>query len=430
MTFLRFLPAIALLACAPARRGPCDSAPTGVARSVEKLPFTIPPGLLPDPQFDGRAAELAVHVVKPVYAHGKCPDVATHALVLVHGRLVPATPSFDVRARDAEGRSLSLQEALASAGIATYAPDLLGYGSSSRLSLDDPCNASLRSCADPNAPFPEGCDASANPIFALDQQASELRRARCPHSSGVRFGGTDVWVRDLRQVIDFALDDARPDGGKVALLGYSAGGIRVGRALDSAAIAAKVSRVIFVSSIFGGPTEEPRIPLTFPMTVSREPARAPDPPACAGRTIAGSNEQLWAQALEDDGAGRTWGEHGVVRAPTFTTYGWNPEVAGRLHTPALILQGLDDVAALGQPPLFGARSACAIYDALRGDKILVRVGCATHGIVVQGRGAHATVKAAVIEWVKKGTFQGQTGGSFVVDAAGVASEAVCVTPAP
>jgi pimeloyl-ACP methyl ester carboxylesterase len=435
----------ALASCAPGKTpaARCDVVPTGIARTVTRLPFTVPAGLLPDPQFDGLPAELSVNVVKPVYAAGRCAGVEAHAVVLVHGRSVPAVPTFDLRAPDPQGppgRTLSVQEALAWSGIDTYAPDLLGYGGSTRFEhgLDDPCNASLRSCADASGPFPEGCDTSANPIFPLDQQGTVLGR-RCPHSSRTRFGRTDVWVRDLRQVVDFALDDARPDGGKLVLLGLSAGGLRVGRALDarvpgSAGLAGKVSRVIFVSSIFGGPTDEPdpAPAITFPMTLARFAPPPPDPVACQGRTIPGTYETLWQQSLETDPVGRTWAT-GVVRSPTFSTYGWNPDVAGQVTTPTLIVQGLDDTT-LGQPPLFGSKSACAIYAALPPrltSKVVVRVGCATHSILFQGcsgdrcTAPHATVKAAVIEWVKHGTFDGHPTGSFVVDRSGVTTDAPC-----
>jgi hypothetical protein len=36
-------------------------------------------------------------------------------------------------------------------------------------------------------------------------------------------------------------------------------------------------------------------------------------------------------------------------------------------------------------------------------------------------GPHATVKAALIEWIKSGTFNGAANGQFTVDESGVAS---------
>jgi hypothetical protein len=43
---------------------------TGVATEDYWLRFRVPPGLMPDPQFDGRRARIQVHRVRPVYAHG------------------------------------------------------------------------------------------------------------------------------------------------------------------------------------------------------------------------------------------------------------------------------------------------------------------------------------------------------------------------
>jgi hypothetical protein len=51
-----------------------------------------------------------------------------------------------------------------------------------------------------------------------------LAGERRAHSSEFRFARTDVWVRDIRQVIDDAIARAEPTDGKVALLGYSLGG--------------------------------------------------------------------------------------------------------------------------------------------------------------------------------------------------------------
>jgi hypothetical protein len=143
----------------------CDEWPTGVEITDHALPFTVPAGLMPDPRFDGQAAEIAVHRVRPVYKHGKCPSVEARAIVLVHGRTAPGPPIFDLRHVEEPGEAprgrLSVQEALARAGIDTFAPSLLGYGRSTRFTMDDPCNASLADCATGAVP----CDRTHNPIF-------------------------------------------------------------------------------------------------------------------------------------------------------------------------------------------------------------------------------------------------------------------------
>ena len=267
----------------------CDKAPTGVDTSDYFLDFMVPPGLMPDPQFDGRPASLQVHRVQPVYRHGKCPESPNRAAVLIHGRtrhrpgrVRPAPPSPG-------GGNLSVQEGLARAGIDTFAPSLLGYGHSTRFAkgLDDPGNASLRPYEADGSTclYPEGCDRTHNPLlWPLDQQGTLLKvnplaGKRRAHSSSVRFARTDVWVRDIRQVIDDAIARAQPTDGKVTLVGYSLGAHRVGRTLyeanpvlpGSPATVAKVNRAVFVSPFFGGPTEETPPPggfVTFPLTLS------------------------------------------------------------------------------------------------------------------------------------------------------------------
>jgi hypothetical protein len=65
----------------------CDTTPTGIETQDYRLYFVVPPGLMPDPQFDGRPAGLEMHRVRPVYAV-RCQDVPSRVAVLIHGRVV------------------------------------------------------------------------------------------------------------------------------------------------------------------------------------------------------------------------------------------------------------------------------------------------------------------------------------------------------
>jgi hypothetical protein len=69
----------------------CDTAPTGSRVQDYFLRFTVPPGLMPDPQFDGHQARIQVHRVRPLYAHGRCRSVPNRAAVLIHAGVRPAT---------------------------------------------------------------------------------------------------------------------------------------------------------------------------------------------------------------------------------------------------------------------------------------------------------------------------------------------------
>jgi hypothetical protein len=204
-----------------------------------------------------------------------------------------------------------------------------------------------------------------------------------------------------------------------------------------------------------GPTEEaPGSSPTFPLSAlptANQLTTFTVPPGrgevCTGHVVQRAPEQIEAQVLEQDAIGRDWGGDdpahptGVNRTPTFSTYGWNPAVAAQLSAPTLVMQGLDDTGVPG-----GAGTATAVYNALPAsmtNKVLVQIGCASHGMLVEGclgarcrpssgtpyggeagqpwRGPHATVKAALIEWITNGTFNGAPGGRFTVSESGVAT---------
>src|SRR5215218_514578 len=350
---------------------------------------------------------------------GKSASVPTQAVVLIHGRTVPGPVLFDLRDPATGGGGLSLQEALARAGIDTFAPSLLGYGRSTRFDegLNDPGNASLRTYANGTCAHPEGCDRTLiEDIYPYDQQAMLLgghpllKRRR--HSSNFRFARTDVWVRDIDQVIDSAIERAQPTDGKVTLVGYSLGGQHVGRTLyannpnelleNRDKVIEKVSRVVFVNSLFYGPTEDPD-PYgrpTFPLTLNGkagsdalwQPTGA-GATACTGRIIDGTQDQVWRQTMENETVGREWGDPathptGLNRALTFSGYGWNRVVAGQLSTPTLVMQGLLDGVLPTLPGLpSGPQTGQAIYDAIPAymtSKVLVKVNCASHALLWEG----------------------------------------------
>jgi len=226
-----------------------------------------------------------------------------------------------------------------------------------------------------------------------------------------------------------------------------------------------VSRVVFLNSLFvaNGPTEEldPFGPPTFPLTLNDQknnpPKNASDDlwklpinePDCAGdgRIIPRTQDQVWTQTLEHETVGREWGPAGGLnRAPTFSGYGWNIRVAEQLSKPTLVIQGLKD----GVLPT-GTVTGKTIYEALTAapNKVLVKVECASHALLWEGcgqgmatlparcmptsgsrpygqevgndpwAGPHSTFKAALIEWITKGTFNGKSNGSFTVNQSGV-----------
>lgn len=445
----------------------CDEVPTGVKTDDYFLHFQMPAGLMPDQQFDRRQARIEVHRVSPVYANGRCESVPSRAAVLVHGRIVNAAPTFDLRHPATGGGDISVQESLARQGIDTFAPNLLGYGRSTGFEngLNDPGNASLPSAAAGPCP-PPGCDKTHNPIFTLNQQkdllwVNPLNGQYRAHSSNVRFAGTDVWVRDIRHAIDDAITRARPTDGKVALVGYSLGGQRVVRTLyaanpnpalpGSADTIAKVSKLALIAPFgFGGPTEESPPPagfVSFPLTlvpINTQPVTLP--PECTGAELPGFPEQIDKQLREDETVGRDWGgtdpaqPTGLLRRPTFSSYGYTATTVGQLTPPTLVIGGRNDATA---PPAVHAVPTFNALPAAMTNKVLVQIDCASHQFITQvcggercqpasgtpyggtpgapWRGPHSTVTTALTEWITNGTFNGAASGRFNVDKSGVAS---------
>jgi pimeloyl-ACP methyl ester carboxylesterase len=363
-----------------------ERAPSRIVTEDYSLGFKVPDGLMPDSQFNRLDAEIQVHRIKPEWDPGQRPS-SVPAVVLIHGRSVPGPVLFDLEYPTPGGGDLSLQRALAQSGIDTFAPSLLGYGlwddmagaSSTRFTngLNDPGNASLRPIP-PGATscppeFPEGCDGTLIPgINPLDQQGTlllvnPLRELtggkRRKHSSNFRFARTDVWVRDIDQVIEDSIrknkDDYPGAGGaerQVVLVGYSLGGQHVGRTLHTSnpfsssgqlkprrEIIAKVSRVVFVNSLFvdaeGSPDEPPGVRLpSFPLTLNDRLGsdvlwRMPGEPlgceaACSGHIIPGTQERVWCKTLELDTEGRKWGGDNPTSRPASTVRRRSPATAG------------------------------------------------------------------------------------------------------
>lgn len=419
----------------------------GIETSDYKLKFTVPYGTMPDDaNFGGQQASLRVHRVSPTYNLPSCK--AKMAIVLVHGKTLAGSDSFDLQHTTPTGDSLSLQEALARAGIDTFAPDLLGYGLSTRFAngLDDPNNASRS----------DDKTRSAR-VFPLEQQTrylgdnqplqvdglgvNPLGNGPQTHSSSTYFANTDVWARDILQVVDYA---RQTTGLRVALLGYSFGGPRIGRALYrlGAGASEMISEVIFMSSLFDalpGKPGEPPTPLdikteedqldpverstTFPLTLSSKPgwdnAKAAADGQCAGRVPPGAPEALAAQTQALDPLGATWGgadrnrPTGLIRSPTFTVSGWNKQVAKGVTLPTLVLHGTGD----GIVPVENSRH---LYAALTTDKkVLVEVRCASHLMQYETAttwpGPHKAVADAIIEWLSTEAYAGESKGRFSID---------------
>ena len=223
--------------------------------------------------------------------------------------------------------------------------------------------------------------------------------------------------------------------------------------------------MVFLNSLFfaGGPKDEPPSITgpTFPLTLNDRLGSDAnwqmntealggcwEKEGCTGHIIPGIQQQVWCQTLKLDSKGSTWGGRpglptGLNRSPTFVGYGWNNVVAQQLEIPTLVMQGLNDTGV----PTGTPGTAQTMYKNLAAtDKVLVLVECASHALPWEGcsgtrctptmgtpygdppwggaapwAGPHATLKAALIEWIKEETFSGEPRGSWTINQSGVAS---------
>jgi alpha-tubulin suppressor-like RCC1 family protein/alpha-beta hydrolase superfamily lysophospholipase len=408
---------------------------------------------MPDSQFNGLAAQLDMHRVKPVMFPETCS--ATKGIVMVHGRTVEAVSAFDLQYQD-----YSFMEQLARTGVDTFTFNHLGMGKSKIPTADafaNSCNASLPSCLDTGytCPPPQGilCDCGPAATFGVndkDQQGSTRylnpnpRTSLCAHTTNTVFTSVNTMVNDL----DVALTDAlsKANLSKVSLLGYSAGGVVVGNYLGvaddtlRAARTAKVDKAIFVSSLFGLPQIGDSEPSggsnvhSYSMGVmDRTSATAGGfniRPECPGQRDPSILDPIWASVRARDTVASAWGptqtppaNGGLSRFPHATRWGWNGAAAARVTVPVLVMQGLAD-------NVVPVATSANLYAALTGtgSKTIVQIGCGSHSIFWEGcsgaqcnswTGPHATIFKNTRDWIRTGMIYaspGSTNGSFASNA--------------
>jgi pimeloyl-ACP methyl ester carboxylesterase len=324
------------------------------------------------PAIAGQTVSLFVRERSP--ADGAAPGLPP--VVLVHGGFWPGTIAFDLPLA-----GYSLMEALARAGFATFAPDMVGYGRSPRPMMDDPANLSVEARAR------IGVDPAAQPSYPFQVVNAASERD------------------DLDAVIDFAR--ARTGADKVLLFGWSGGGFRTGTytALHPDKVEALV---IQASSNFNpeGPDDPPPLPKAGAAFLIQDRAVGEGERwlACvrdADQIEPHVPDLVWRESMLSDPVGATWGG-GVLRSPARTYWGWNVRVAGRIRVPTLVVAGEEDRLISSNRILFGALGT--------DHKVFVAVASATHFMVWE-RERHFLAEAAC-EWFLKRTLRGARDGAF------------------
>ena len=114
---------------------------------------------------------------------------------------------------------------------------------------------------------------------------------------------------------------------------------------------------------------------------------------CADQVDPQARDTVWAQMLESDPVGATWGT-GVRRAPATTTWGWNQAMVSKTQTPTLIFAGVHDKQVTPD-------RVKLLYDDLGAtQKVFVDLGCSSHNAMWERN--HLLMFRASLEWLTTG----------------------------
>jgi pimeloyl-ACP methyl ester carboxylesterase len=361
--------------------------------SIQTTDYLVP-HISTVPANAGKRVELFVREKVAKGRGGKAPVV-----LMLGGATISAIPDFDV-----QFENYSWMEYLATAGFDVFTMDFTGYGLSPRPMMDDPCNTSTAQQQQYLMPKPLAQTCSA----AYPYQLTSLR--------------TD-WD-EIDRVVDYLREVRNID--KVNLIGWSRGG---NRAAGYAGLHPdKIHRLLLYAP--GDTTsvgynslnlDDPPQPLPLPgvpsaiLGTSDFFANWDTQLSCADQYTAGIRPVISRTMLDFDPLGSTWGTAGVRRAPnlsvTTPNWGMNRTLAGKITAPTLVIRGDLDLII----PLPGVQ---ALYTDLVAapQKVFVHVACASHLLVWENQ--HMALLDASVEWLQKGTYNGQFNGSFAVDTSG------------
>jgi pimeloyl-ACP methyl ester carboxylesterase len=347
----------------------------------------------------GKPVELFVREKVARGRGGKAPVV-----LMIAGATISSIPDFDP-----QFENYSWMKYLAEAGFDVFTLDFTGYGLSPRPMMDDPCNNSSsdqQTYLTPK-PLPQTCQ----PAYPFQLTSLET--------------DTD----EIDRVVDYLREVRGAD--KVSLVGWSRGGSRAGR--YASLHPEKVERLFlyapgryFRNSSITPPVMPPAPGVPSTVLGSGDFYRltwdlnggtnAPFTGMCDNQFTPAIRPVITQTQLQFDPLGSTWGAAGVRRSPLFpstatTISGWNSTFANQLSVPTLVIRGdLDTQVPSGD-----------IQDLL-GDlvsvpqKVFVHVACGSHYLVWENQ--HMALLNASVEWLQKGTYNGQFNGFFAVDTGG------------
>lgn len=323
------------------------------------------------PSMAGQTAQIYVREVAPVDLLLR--KAANNVVLFIHGAGTPAEVAFDVPYKD-----YSWMAFLARHGFDVFSMDMTGYGRSTRpYPMNDPCNLSS------------------------EQQTQLFGKACAPvHTDAVTTLESD-W-QDIAAVVDYLRAIRGAD--RVNLVGWSLGGPRAGGYASKNP--ERVSSLLLLAPAYSrssskNPGEGAAVPFNSQSRADLD-ANWNRQLGCPDQFEMAARESVWTEMLASDPVGATWGP-GVRRAPNVAVRGWNPEVVGKMRTPALFVAPEHDKQALPEQvkDLFTGYGAS--------NKVLLNLTCGSHNALWER--VHLTLFQASLDWFTKNELDGTRNGA-------------------
>jgi pimeloyl-ACP methyl ester carboxylesterase len=304
---------------------------------------------------------------------------ADRVVLFVHGAGTPAEVSFDVPYQD-----YSWMVFLARAGFDVFSMDMTGYGRSTRpAAMNDPCNLAREQQAG-YIPALLGEPCAASYTHQLTTIASD-------------WNDLDAVVNQVR-----ALRHVE----KVSLVAWSLGGPRA--AGYAAQHPEKVQRMVLLAPAYdrtravGPPAQVPANGAAFGTQTHAEfVANWDRQVGCPGQYDPAASDAVWADMIESDPVGATWGA-GARRAPQVTVWGFDNAVVSKMQVPILMVSGVHDK----QVPQERVRDLYA--DLGSRQKVFVDLACSSHNAMWERN--HLLLFRASLEWLTRGSVNGMQEG--------------------
>jgi pimeloyl-ACP methyl ester carboxylesterase len=330
------------------------------------------------PAMAGQIAQLYVRERTNPATLLRSASLENRVVLFVHGAGTPAEVAVDVPYAD-----YSWMAYLADAGFDVFSMDVTGYGRSTRpAAMDDPCNLSREQ---QEALVPMLLPAPCTPSYS--KQLTTI--------------ATD-W-NDIAAVVEYVRALRHVD--RLALVAWSRGAPRAGG--YAAQHPERVSRLVLLAPAYdrGAAATAPfSAPADGPATTTQSRqefiAGWDRQVGCPDQYDRAAADTVWAEMLESDPVGATWGL-GVRRAPAFSGT-WTQAVAGKLGLPTLMVAGAHD----RQVPPDRVRDLYA--DVASRDKIFIDLACSSHNAMWENN--HLLLFDASRQWLTEGSVNGTKQG--------------------